>query len=112
MDRELIKRKVAAALAGLGIDFGTTSREWADVERLETENRQLRQILWLRHGCEISALYGDDGEMQCSRCRLDFKRDSAEAIERRFMQLTLMANGMTQAELADALRAKLEGKDQ
>ena len=50
-------------------------------------NKELRQLLWLRHGCGIMHLYGDDGEMQCSRCLIDFKRDSPEAIKQRFVQL-------------------------
>lgn len=40
-----------------------------------------RRLLWLRHGCNVYALYGDDGEMQCNFCGLDFKRDSASRIE-------------------------------
>ncbi len=36
------------------------------------------------HGCSITALYGDDGEMQCSSCMIDFKRDSEELIEQKF----------------------------
>lgn len=35
---------------------------------LEAENLQLRKLLWLNHGCNITALYGDDGEMQCGAC--------------------------------------------
>jgi hypothetical protein len=38
------------------------------------ENKQLRQLIWLTHGCPIASLYGDDGEMQCGRCLIDFKR--------------------------------------
>ena len=38
---------------------------------LMEENSILRELLWLRHGCEMKHLYGDDGEMQCSRCSLD-----------------------------------------
>ena len=47
------------------------------------ENLELRKMLWLRHGCDINALYGDDGEMQCGRHRpwIDFKRDPPEEIE-------------------------------
>jgi hypothetical protein len=48
---------------------------------------ELRQLLWLRHGCSITHLYGDDGEMQCSTCLIDFKRDSPEKIKQRFVQL-------------------------
>lgn len=50
------------------------------------EDMKLRELLWLRHGCSITMLYGDDGEMQCSKCCLDFKTCSPheiqEAIER------------------------------
>ena len=40
--------------------------------RAERENRILRKLLWLNHGHDPSALYGDDGEMQCSQCIRDF----------------------------------------
>lgn len=33
-----------------------------------------RQLLWVNHGCPLPALYGDDGEMQCHCCGIDFKR--------------------------------------
>lgn len=29
----------------------------------ESENKKLRELLWLHHGCSISILYGDDGKM-------------------------------------------------
>jgi hypothetical protein len=45
---------------------------------------EMRKLLWLRHGCPINALYGDDGEMQCGICLVDFKRDSAEDIHAKF----------------------------
>jgi hypothetical protein len=41
----------------------------------------LRRLLWLRHGCKFAALYGDDGEMQCAECGVDFKRMTAEQID-------------------------------
>jgi hypothetical protein len=34
--------------------------------------REFRKTLWLNHGCD--ALYGDDGEMQCGKCVVDFRR--------------------------------------
>jgi hypothetical protein len=40
----------------------------------------LRRLLWLAHGCQ--GLYGDDGELQCGACMVDFKRDSVAEIER------------------------------
>jgi hypothetical protein len=39
---------------------------------------EARRLLWLRHGHR--GLYGDDGEMQCNECGVDFKRDSIEAV--------------------------------
>lgn len=54
---------------------------------LETENRILRRLLWIRHGCPFAALYEDDGEMQCNICMLDFIRDSAQKIEETFRRI-------------------------
>ena len=51
------------------------------------DNVLLRQLLWLRHGCPSPALYGDDGEMQCSKCVIDFLRDSPERIQERFREI-------------------------
>lgn len=42
----------------------------------------LRRMLWLRHGCPQRALYGDDGEMQCGTCLIDFRRASPHDIEK------------------------------
>lgn len=47
---------------------------------VEKRERHIRQVLWLSHGCDINALYGDDGEMQCSKCGIDFLRFPIEAI--------------------------------
>lgn len=33
-----------------------------------------RRYMWIGHGCPKRFLYGDDGEMQCHHCGLDFKR--------------------------------------
>ncbi len=60
-------------------------------EALE-ENQLLRLMLWLKHGCPPSSLYGDDGEMQCSSCLLDFKRDDAEKINERFSYFAMLNN--------------------
>jgi hypothetical protein len=54
------------------------------VDEVIKENKELRKLLWINHGCSISDLYGDDGEMQCHRCKLDFKRDSIKKVERIF----------------------------
>jgi len=52
----------------------------ARISKLEEERYRLRFLLWLRHGCEITALYGDDGEMSCGKCGIDFKRFTVEQI--------------------------------
>ena len=41
----------------------------------------LRKLLWLRHGCPLHTLYGDDGEMQCGICGIDFLRSSPRKIQ-------------------------------
>ncbi len=53
----------------------------------KSQEHKLRELLWLRHGCSVAALYGDDGEMQCGHCLIDFKRASAEEIETAFTQI-------------------------
>ena len=51
------------------------------LEKQEEENNKLREFLWLRHGCPIESLYGDDGELHCGKCMIDFKRMSIEQIQ-------------------------------
>ncbi len=53
---------------------------------MSDNNELLRHLLWIRHGCPITALYGDDGEMSCNRCGIDFKRNAAEQIDAKFVQ--------------------------
>ena len=50
----------------------------------QEEIRELRKLLWLRHGHD--GLDGDEGEMQCNTngCMIDFKRDSIETIKHRW----------------------------
>ncbi len=71
------------------------------VEELEGENNKLRELLWLRHGCPMEGLYGDDGEMQCNSpcCMLDFKRMSPYKIEKEFV----IKSGAMTREQFDAL---------
>jgi len=47
---------------------------------------KLRELLWLRHGCEGATLYGDDGNMQCPKCGIDFLYDSVASIESHLTQ--------------------------
>ena len=52
---------------------------------LENENKILRRLLWMVHGHK-AYLYGDDGEQQCHKCSLDFKRDSIRVIQERILK--------------------------
>lgn len=66
-----------------GITWCTDNIHGNDIEYIHSaELERLRELLWLRHGCEITSLYGDDGEMQCSKCLIDFKRNSIEDISK------------------------------
>lgn len=61
---------------------------WAEQsDSLREREARLRRLLWMRHGCGVAALYGDDGEMQCGKCLLDFQHDSIERIEQRFAEI-------------------------
>lgn len=64
---------------------------------LFSENLDLRKLLWLRHGC--LHLYGDDGEMQCGSCLLDFRRESPKEIEERFQSQGLAALAAAQLQV-------------
>ncbi len=60
------------------------------IELLKADVGKLRLLLFLRHDVEhYSALYGDDGELQCSVCLIDFKRMSPDGIEARWQQMGL-----------------------
>jgi hypothetical protein len=45
-----------------------------------------RRLLWLAHGCPVSALYGDDGEMSCGNCGVDFKRFTPAQIKEKWAE--------------------------
>lgn len=67
--------------------FAYIASHLPEMLRAEAENRALRKLLWLRHHQTTAGLYGDDGEMQCGRCMIDFKRNTAEEIEQRFFAI-------------------------
>lgn len=92
-DRESVERVACKLEEASQFDFTENRRAMrcaafflrallAQAEAAERENLKLRELLWLRHGCE--GLYGDDGEMQCGQCLLDFKRDLVDVIEGRW----------------------------
>lgn len=55
----------------------------------------LRRLLWAHHGHD--ALYGDDGELQCHSCGLDYLRASALDIDARWAEMDLLAAGTPHA---------------
>lgn len=48
---------------------------------MSNDDLEIRRLLWWHHGCPQSSLYGDDGEMQCLECLLDFRRAAPADIE-------------------------------
>ncbi len=69
------------------------------------EIQELRRILWLHHGC-TDGIYGDDGEMQCNACMLDFVRDDIEKITNSFFLKAVMANNAFADLLKNCLASK------
>jgi len=76
----------------------------AEIERLARENARLtdenkifRRLLALAHDRPGHLIYGDDGELQCSVCWVDFVRDSAQDIQRK-----LQESGMRELQRAIA----------
>jgi hypothetical protein len=58
-----------------------------DSATLQKEVMSLRMLLWLHHGHD--GLYGDDGEMQCAKCGIDFKRDPVASIKERIRSIII-----------------------
>jgi hypothetical protein len=72
LNAEVADQHVKAIAKLLGCEYHQVV---AEVEGAKKENINLREQIWLRHGCIPPALYGDDGEMQCSACGVDFRSD-------------------------------------
>lgn len=46
--------------------------------RIQMLDREVRYLYFIHHKCV--GRYGDDGEMQCNKCMLDFRRDSLDKL--------------------------------
>lgn len=79
-----------ALRAAYAVDFG---RAGLPQGAPRDDEMLLRKLLWLRHGCD--GLYGDDGEMQCGRCLIDFKRMSPADIQARWVRENLLHAGLS-----------------
>lgn len=67
------------------------------VASLVEENRRLRRLLALAHDSSTHRTYGDDGELFCGACRVDFVRDPVRVIEEK-----LVARAMSELKAAAA----------
>jgi hypothetical protein len=58
--------------------------EITEYNAMKSDINKLRELLWVYHGhfqeLYFQELYGDDGELQCSRCMIDFKMDTVDEI--------------------------------
>lgn len=88
-DIETVREHLQACPELTAIDVLPLDRIAAALEAGERDSVILRRLLWLRHGHH--GIYGDDGEMQCATCTLDFKREPADIIERSFEIQALIA---------------------
>ena len=68
----------------------TSPKAKAELEALRSENARmqeesqiLRYLLAMSHEGKKHRIYGDDGELQCPTCWVDFVRDSAQDIKRK-----------------------------
>ncbi len=52
----------------------------ARADEAKKQEANICKQLWFNHGCDNRAMYGDDGEMQCGNCVMDFKRQPLEEI--------------------------------
>jgi hypothetical protein len=50
-----------------------------DLDKRDATIAGLRRLLFLQHPC--NGKYGDDGEMQCGSCLIDFKRNPVDVID-------------------------------
>lgn len=105
--------------SGLGYEVEAVDEGWLDcrdewwlkrrtlVELLERERAEVRakaeaetrRCLWLAHGHD--GIYGDDGEMQCALCGVDYKRDELRSV--------LVAATRARAEKAERERDEARG---
>lgn len=66
------------------------NRDLGTLPEIADDEFRFRRLLFINHGsCDGKQLYGDDGEMHCHECDIDFVRDSAEEIETRIGKLNL-----------------------
>ncbi len=75
---------------------------------MTSNEKQLRKLLWWHHDGHSRYLYGDDGEMQCNKCMIDFKRDSVKRIIEVFDGITMTFLKQSQ-KILNMLKAQEKG---
>lgn len=88
------------------ITSGHSDRTICTAEVMRQYEAEWRALAFANHSCV--GKYGDDGEMQCNHCLIDFKRDSPSQIsEKLYVRGIQQWNGYRD-ELAAARRALLD----
>lgn len=84
-------REATDAWKNLELTVDEQAKRAADAEEcrdaLRAENNKLRVLLFHARCGVGHATYGDDGELQCSTCGIDFRRMSAEDMQKRFTEI-------------------------
>lgn len=78
-------------------------------DQYAAENKALRVLLWGTHPCK--GKYGDDGELQCSKCMIDFKRDPTERIMeglKQYNENTALRKAVGDERIMEAMEALAE----
>lgn len=80
-----IERELATAMALCSSrgDEDRVAEAQEELARLRADNVRLRYLLARQHDGPKHMIYGDDGELQCGACFIDFRRDSVSDIERK-----------------------------
>lgn len=60
--------------------------ELSQIVALQADNRKLRYLLARQHESATHRIYGDDGELQCGACWIDFRLDTVADIERKLYE--------------------------
>lgn len=59
-------------------------------ESLPDDEYRLRRLIFMQHSNPECMLYGDDGELSCNSCDIDFMRDTPKEIEDRIYELNML----------------------
>jgi hypothetical protein len=98
-----------------------TFAPWNALDALLSEvaaiDKDLRKEWWVNHGHPFGLQYGDDGEMQCGLCGVDFKREPMESLRARVFELRIRSalggipgprQGEDVSDPAAAIRRRIE----